>query len=401
MKDGIRFVTLTCILLLALATANAQTVDIYGQVRIYNGTCNAGIGMNGITVLLYSDSLNVSYSIVTHTDSAFMVAHGLTSPMGIYYFNDVPYSLYYYVEVVPPLGVVLATNPQEGSWWNANPRAVGNNFYRCFLMVLEGGNFSPHTIGYWKHQATVAVTGQGNAQVPAAQLQGYYNTIFNLFNDPPYFPIAGVTTVNGGPLTPQAALAMFDLPNGGPAGMVNKAKKQLLGLLLNVVAEYVYVWQEISIDDRTVSQAISFGANMIKNNGAALGTAKDAMDYINNGITVPAGWIPGSYGMIYYGNPATSVAVTAELPESPVLLGNYPNPFNPQTIISFALPDNGFVKLSVFDISGRQMAQLVNGWREAGYHEVTFDASGLASGMYLYRLSAGNTAISGKMMLVK
>lgn len=397
-----RFVALTALLLSALTASNAQAVDMYGQVRIYNGTCDTGIGMNGVTVLLYNDSLGVSYSTVTHTDSLFMLQHNLTSPMGIYYFDDVPYSLYYFVEVIPPLGVELATNPQQGSWWNANPRAVGSQFYRCFLMVLEGTNFSPHTIGYWKHQATVAVTGRGNAQVPAALLQDYLDLVFDLFNDAPYFPISGVSSVNGAPLNPQNMLTTFNLPDGGSAGMVNKAKKQLLAMLLNVAAEYVFVWQEISVDDRTISQAIAFGADMIgPPSGAAVGTAKDALDYVNNGLTVPAGWIPGSYGLIYYGDHNAQRAAEVSLPTAPQLLGNYPNPFNPTTTISFNLPQGGLVNLAVYDLTGRQVALLVNGWREAGRQEVTFDASRLSSGVYVYRLTSGGHAAGAKMMLVK
>jgi hypothetical protein len=59
------------------------------------------------------------------------------------------------------------------------------------------------------------------------------------------------------------------------------------------------------------------------------------------------------------------------------------------------------VKLSVSDISGRQVAELVNGWRDAGIHEVTFDGSGLASGFYVYKLTAGDFHAAGKMALMK
>jgi aminopeptidase N len=79
----------------------------------------------------------------------------------------------------------------------------------------------------------------------------------------------------------------------------------------------------------------------------------------------------------------------------------YPNPFNPSTTISYQLPAKGFVNLSVYDISGCKVAELVNGTREAGSHEVTFDASSLASGVYLYKLSAGDYIAMNKMVLLK
>jgi hypothetical protein len=80
---------------------------------------------------------------------------------------------------------------------------------------------------------------------------------------------------------------------------------------------------------------------------------------------------------------------------------NYPNPFNASTVISYQLPVVSHVNLAVYDVAGRQVAELVNGWREAGRHEVTFDASGLPSGVYIYWLESGEYTASGKMVLMK
>ncbi len=81
--------------------------------------------------------------------------------------------------------------------------------------------------------------------------------------------------------------------------------------------------------------------------------------------------------------------------------GNYPNPFNPTTAISYQLSELSHVNLSVYDIAGRKVAELVNGWREAGLHEVTFDASNLPSGIYFARLTAGNYEQTQKLLLLK
>jgi flagellar hook assembly protein FlgD len=78
-----------------------------------------------------------------------------------------------------------------------------------------------------------------------------------------------------------------------------------------------------------------------------------------------------------------------------------PNPFNPTTAISYQLSANSYVSLKVYDITGRLVATLVDGLREAGAQQVTFDGSNLASGIYLYELTAGSHSATGKMMLMK
>lgn len=90
-----------------------------------------------------------------------------------------------------------------------------------------------------------------------------------------------------------------------------------------------------------------------------------------------------------------------ELPENFGLSQNYPNPFNPNTSFSYQLPQNSMVRLSVFDTLGRELSVLVNQTQAAGTYTVNFDASGLASGTYLYRLSTPSGTISKKMTLLK
>lgn len=80
---------------------------------------------------------------------------------------------------------------------------------------------------------------------------------------------------------------------------------------------------------------------------------------------------------------------------------NYPNPFNPTTIISYQLPKDGFVTLKVYDMIGREVATLVNEDKNAGYYKVNFDAARLTSGIYIYTINTNNFIQSKKMLLVK
>ncbi|MFA5806017.1 MAG: exo-alpha-sialidase [Melioribacteraceae bacterium] len=119
-------------------------------------------------------------------------------------------------------------------------------------------------------------------------------------------------------------------------------------------------------------------------------------------------WRDGTNSEIYYKRYGTSLqkslaAVEQEegLPTEFQLMQNYPNPFNPTTSISFSIPQAVFVTLKVYDMLGREISTLVNGELEAGYHEVNFDASKLASGIYFYKLQVGGFVDMKKMILTK
>jgi hypothetical protein len=80
---------------------------------------------------------------------------------------------------------------------------------------------------------------------------------------------------------------------------------------------------------------------------------------------------------------------------------NYPNPFNPSTEIVFGIPREGRVRLQVYNLIGQNVATLVDEVLGAGYHTTRLDAAGFPSGMYLYRLTAGDVTLSKRMMLLK
>ena len=97
----------------------------------------------------------------------------------------------------------------------------------------------------------------------------------------------------------------------------------------------------------------------------------------------------------------TDIETTAGQPVEFKLAQNYPNPFNPSTLISYQLPAAGHVDLRVYDLLGREVAVLVSGVQAAGIHNVSFNASSLATGVYLYRLTSGSMTDVKKMVLMK
>jgi pectate lyase len=97
----------------------------------------------------------------------------------------------------------------------------------------------------------------------------------------------------------------------------------------------------------------------------------------------------------------TSVTLPSGTPKTLTLKQNYPNPFNPSTVIGYQLAQNGVVSLKVYDLLGREMTTLANGYQTAGDHAVTFDASRFSSGLYFYQLQTSTHIETKKMLLLK
>lgn len=97
----------------------------------------------------------------------------------------------------------------------------------------------------------------------------------------------------------------------------------------------------------------------------------------------------------------TKVQQSESSPKTFALFQNFPNPFNPATVISYQLPVTSHVNLKVYDVLGREMATLVNERQNAGYYNVTFNAENLPSGVYFYRINAGNFSAVKKLVVVK
>jgi len=98
---------------------------------------------------------------------------------------------------------------------------------------------------------------------------------------------------------------------------------------------------------------------------------------------------------------SNEINVDVELPLEYALEQNYPNPFNPSTKISYSIPEDGFVKLAVYNLLGEEVATVVNSFQKADKYEVNFNASGLSSGIYVYKIESSNFSASRKLVLMK
>lgn len=98
---------------------------------------------------------------------------------------------------------------------------------------------------------------------------------------------------------------------------------------------------------------------------------------------------------------ATSIERSDESANRVSLMQNHPNPFNPSTVVGFQLSVAGQTSLKVYDLLGREVAVLIDGMMSAGSHSVTFDASALTSGLYMYRIVSEGASASRQMLLIK
>ncbi len=145
-------------------------------------------------------------------------------------------------------------------------------------------------------------------------------------------------------------------------------------------------------------------APQLKANGDGTYTAFSLYTYVT-GLTGPYGDSTQTTSIyvapVQFSEVPTSVENESNIPYTFELNQNYPNPFNPTTQIKYSVAERGNVSLKVYDMLGREVATLVNTTKNAGSYEINFNASSLASGVYIYKIQAGNFIDSKKMMLLK
>ncbi len=118
-------------------------------------------------------------------------------------------------------------------------------------------------------------------------------------------------------------------------------------------------------------------------------------------VTIVTGDLYAAIAVVGQPGGVEAVSGTSEHAASFELAQNYPNPFNPSTEIAYTVPGAGLVTLKIYDVLGREVATLVNEVKQPGVHQVRFDGSGLASGVYFYRLEIGTSVHTKSMVLLR
>jgi hypothetical protein len=140
--------------------------------------------------------------------------------------------------------------------------------------------------------------------------------------------------------------------------------------------------------------------------GLGQGYQGDNIGITSIGDTLWPVWMDNSSGRYQIWTVPIDVAEVTGVSEEPLPLRfslnqNFPNPFNPQTTIEYEIPQAGFVRLVVYDVTGSEVAVLANGGHRAGRHRAEFNAGNLASGVYLYRITAGDMVLTRSMLLLR
>ena len=327
--------------------------------------------MEGVTVNLLDETQTLLQTTATNQD-------------GFYSFSNLPAGDYYVQVIVPPDYTIDQNN-------------VFETLVEGELSVINFTLYTPSYAGYagsvwfWRIQ----FNGYSGAIYTPEQLTQFTQDIFDTFYLHPGYPIQvqGVTYEGNPPRALTFSEAQSLLNNNEPE-VLTRAKRQYLCVLLNVVSGQLAQTDWVSFDQATASQGIIYVEEILE---VVPNQAKIISWSMNNGNTLPAGIIPLSTPFVIYGDGLEAQLAVSEFEfRTP-----YPNPFNPRTTLQFTMAQSGEAQLTVYDVRGREVENIVSGFLSSGTHSFVFEANNLSAGVYFARLIVGNNIQTQKMLLVK
>jgi len=331
----------------------------------------------------------------------------VTDETGGFYFADLDQGSYS-VMMVTPLGFSALPGETQTEIVPAEPCTEVNFELEPIAMTNEC-----RSRAYWAHQLHRALCNHPK-DYTLEDFSAFCGLIDEHFNQNPLNPVDYYSVPQ--PADQADSLeALKDLlhmrwHDSDDPFLKHLAKAQLMALMLNVVSGRVSQTYAVSADGLTISQLITFCDMLVSDEvdppqGQNLpGYGSPWFRYIyasfmlvkaNHGLTIPAGMIPEDVLQILY-----KLFEQDNQPNDFTLSQNYPNPFNPITTISFALPIATDYELVIYNVMGQEIV-VFTGHSEPGIVKVDWDASVYASGVYLYKLTAGNFTDTKKMVLLK
>jgi len=337
---------------------------ICGDVRLDNGNPVANVTVKVIN----ADNNQVGDPFVTGSDGNFHFDPLLVGTYSAMIVTPLGYSVW---PAETQTGIEVIGYPCTEAYFVLTPTVTTND---C------------RSIGYWKHQFDVHLSGRGKAQESSADLEDYLDLVHL------HFDVLGV----------YVDLKSFDFQDAkdvltvkGRRSQEDRAKQQLFALLLNFASGKIGNETVVSEDGRVAAEAVSYAASLISDGDPTNdGLAQTICVLINKGQMIGANTIPESPERYKFNVPV-------RIPDEYSLHQNYPNPFNPRTTIRYALPEDTRVKLVIYNIAGQKIKTLVNEEKEAGYHESIWNGDDVAGGIYFCRLQAGDYVQTRKMVLLK
>ena len=350
--------------------------DVYTVDASFHGP-NPGYGYP-----LKSTDGGITWSLDTAGITTLPVG-GITT--GIYYVDELGGQ---YASVWPGTSSWFLYSKGAGSSWRVDTAGMGispssgdgqlavtgdgNGFVYCsnantgmFRRPVSGGSWTHDTSGLGSALITRLCRGLNGEIYGSAYGGAYYRRSggsWMKLNPPPAVSIGFTSTIS----VDGSGALLVAVRGGFPS----------IGHGVYMTRDNGQSWTKVGLDSASISSMVSFGdSTFVLTSGRGV--------YLINSPKI------------------TSVQVSNQVPSAYRLFQNYPNPFNPVTTIRFGLAMRMNVNLTIYDILGRRVAVLVNERREAGAYEVKFDGSKLASGMYLYRLQAGNFVQTRKLLLLK
>jgi hypothetical protein len=343
------------------------------------------------TAAVKGDSASVNFDFtdaaITAFDTSITVTDDCNDPVTVYLYQS-PYTENYTCPVGPFSDESCndTSHVNRVSFETADFAFTGSDSCTVEVRLFGCGEACTLTPGYWKTHSQLGPAPYDDTWALLGPLQE--QTVFFLSGDTYY----GVLWT-----APQGNV-YYILAHAYIAAELNL----LNGASIPPAVQAAFDWATNFFNTYTPAQAAGLkGAakNAVVNNATIL-------DDYNNGLTGPGHCSEESENSVSKSGDGEGQDKAVEtqveiIPDVYSLSQNYPNPFNPNTVISFGVPEAGHVTLKIYDLLGKEIATLVNTNVSAGVHNVTFDASDIPSGVYLYKLQAGSFSETKKMILMK